>query len=91
MPRVPSPAAAYVGQRIAAIRVRQTMTQDQLAVRSDIDSSNIRSYESGRSMMNVQSLVRIATALGVEPGELVDGLTPEMFATPSSDKRRKAG
>lgn len=55
------------------------MTQDQLAVASDIDSSNIRSYESGRAMMNVRSLVRIATALGIAPGELIDELTPDMF------------
>lgn len=55
------------------------MTQDQLAVNADIDSSNIRSYESGSAMMNVRSLVRIATALDVPPGELIDELTPEMF------------
>lgn len=86
MPRVPSAAAAHVGERIAALRRRQAMTQDQLAVASDIDSSNIRSYESGRSMMNVHSLVRIAAALGVPPGDLLDGLTPEMF--PASASRR---
>ncbi len=79
MPRVPSAAAAFVGTRIAHFRARQGMTQDQLAVAADIDSSNIRSYESGRAMMNVRSLVRIATALEVTPGELIDELTPEMF------------
>lgn len=57
------------------------MTQDELAVQSHIDSSNIRSYESGRSMMNVHSLVRIAEALNVEPGDLLEGVTSEMFAT----------
>lgn len=31
------------------------MTRDQLAVATGIDSSNIRSYESGRALMNVQS------------------------------------
>ncbi|MGO2061248.1 MAG: helix-turn-helix domain-containing protein, partial [Microbacterium gubbeenense] len=70
MPRVPSAAAAHVGTQIADFRMRQSMTQDQLAVASDIDSSNIRSYESGRAMMNVRSLVRIADALGVLPGDL---------------------
>lgn len=29
--------------------------------------------------MNLSSLVRIATALDVEPGFLVEGLTPDMF------------
>lgn len=79
MPRVPSAAAAHVGAQIVHFRTRQGMTQDQLAVASDIDSSNIRSYESGRAMMNVRSLVRIADALGVLPGDLIDGVTPDMF------------
>jgi transcriptional regulator with XRE-family HTH domain len=83
MPRVPSAAAALVGTRIAHFRARRGMTQDQLAVNADIDSSNIRSYESGRAMMNVRSLVRIATALDVPPGELIDELTPERFDTRS--------
>lgn len=58
------------------------MTQDQLAVKAGIDSSNIRSYESGRAMMNISSLVRIAEALEVEPGELLEGVTSEMFGAP---------
>ncbi|MTE24262.1 helix-turn-helix domain-containing protein [Microbacterium sp. ZXX196] len=82
MPRVPSSAAAHVGAKIAEFRKRNVMTQDQLAVASRIDSSNIRSYESGRAMMNVHSLVRIAEALGVEPGEILDGVTAEMFDAP---------
>lgn len=84
MPRVPSAAAAHVGAQIAHFRMRQSMTQDQLAVASDIDSSNIRSYESGRAMMNVRSLVRIADALGVLPGDLIDGVSPDMFDAQSA-------
>ncbi len=67
------------------------MTHDKLAATTDIDSSNIRSYESGRAMPSVHTLVRIAAALGIAPSELIDGLTLEMFATPSTDRRRRAG
>lgn len=56
------------------------MTQDELAVAADIDSSNIRSYESGRAMMSISSLVRIAEVLQIEPGELPEGITSNMFA-----------
>ena len=55
------------------------MSVDQLAVASRIDSSNIRGYEAGRGLMNVQSLVRIAEALEVDPGVLLAGVTSEMF------------
>jgi len=55
------------------------MTVDQLAVASGIDSSNVRSYEAGRAMMNLRSLVRIAEALGVSPGDLLEGVSSELF------------
>ncbi|WP_442927999.1 helix-turn-helix domain-containing protein [Microbacterium sp. MMO-10] len=74
MPRNASPAAAQIGSRIAMLRKTASMTVDQLAVATKIDSSNIRSYESGRAMMNVRSLVRIACALDVDPGTLLKRL-----------------
>jgi transcriptional regulator with XRE-family HTH domain len=67
------------------------MTQDELAAATGIDSSNIRAYENGRAMPSVQSLVRIAYALGVDPGVLLDGLLPELFALSADDGRRRAG
>lgn len=89
VPRVASAAAAHIGERIAAARQRYTMTQDQLAVRADIDSSNIRSYEKGRAMPSIHTLMRIASALDTEPGTLLDGLTLELFDAPA--RRRDAG
>lgn len=83
MARTPSPAAALIGQRIAARRKARAFTQDELAVLSGIDSSNIRSYESGRSMLSVLTLVRIAEALDSPPGDFLVDLTPEMFAGPT--------
>ena len=63
------------------------MTQDQLAAASGIDSSNIRAFESGRSMPNVLSLVRLATAMSIEPGQLLEGLTLEHFAAGAVNAR----
>lgn len=79
MPRVPSAAAVHVGRQIAQTRQKYSMTHDQLAARSGIDSSNIRSYESGRAMPNIHTLVRIADALDIDPGTLLDGLTLDLF------------
>lgn len=55
------------------------MTQDQLAAAAEIDSANLRAYINGRAMPNVHSLVRIASALEIALGELLDGLTVEQF------------
>ncbi|MDQ4215494.1 helix-turn-helix transcriptional regulator [Microbacterium capsulatum] len=89
MPRVPSAAAAHIGARIRTARESSTMTQDQLAVRSDIDSSNIRAYETGRSLPNLQTLVRIADALRTPAGYFLEGVTVEMFPVAASDGRRR--
>lgn len=72
-------------------RQRLVMTQDQLAVKAGIDSSNIRSYESGRAMMNVYSLVRISEALDVEPGDLLDGVASDMFTPVRAGAQKSAG
>ncbi|WP_374947033.1 helix-turn-helix domain-containing protein [Agreia sp.] len=90
MPRVPSDAAAHVGRLIVENRLRVALTQDQLAAGSGIDSSNIRAFENGRAMPSVHSLVRIAGALGLEPGTLLVGLTPELFAVAADDGRRRS-
>ncbi|WP_375386569.1 helix-turn-helix domain-containing protein [uncultured Microbacterium sp.] len=89
MPRVPSAAAAHIGRQIAETRRRYTVTQDQLAVRAGIDSSNIRSYESGRAMPSIHTLLRIADALDTDPATLLEGLTLEHFD--SGARARKAG
>jgi transcriptional regulator with XRE-family HTH domain len=91
MPRVPSPAAAHIGGLIAEQRTRLGLTQDQLAARSDIDSSNIRAYENGRAMPNLHSLMRIAGALDVEVAALLAGLELGMFPVAESDGRRRSG
>lgn len=68
-----------IGAQIAEFRKAQALSVDGLAYKSGIDSSNIRAYEAGRAMMNVRSLVRIADALGVDAGVLLEGVEPSMF------------
>jgi len=91
VPRVPSPAAVRIGELISDARKRRGITQDELAVLTQIDSSNIRGYEKGRSMMGIPTLIRIADALKVEPGELLNDVTPEMFTVLAVDGRRRTG
>lgn len=80
MPRTPSSAAEHIGARIQAFRRNRGFSQDQLAVETGINSANIRSYESGRALTALPTLVRLAEALSVKPESLVEGLTTDMFA-----------
>ena len=90
MPRVTSDAAAHIGRRIAERRRQIAITQDELAAGSVIDSSNIRAYENGRAMPSIHSLVRIAIALGLDPGALLEGLTLDLFTARVQDGRRQS-
>ena len=66
------------------------MTQDQLAVGSEIDSSNIRAYEMGRALPNLLSLIRIAEALRTPAGYFLEDVTVDMFPAAKTDGRRRA-
>lgn len=66
------------------------MTQDQLAVRADIDSSNVRAYESGRAMPSIHTLLRIAVAMRTPIDYFLKDVTLEMFPVSSADGRRRA-
>lgn len=61
------------------VRKERRLTQDQLAVASNIDSSNVRSYESGRAMMSIPTLIKLAEALRTPPGHFLDGVTRDML------------
>ncbi|WP_286300992.1 helix-turn-helix domain-containing protein [Microbacterium suwonense] len=65
------------------------MTQDDLASRSGIDSSNIRAYESGRAMPSIHTLLRIAVAMRTPIDYFLTDLTLEMFPANASDGRRR--
>ena len=60
-----------VGERIKGLRLKRGLTQKQVADSCGIADSAIRKYESGKVTPKYEMLQRIATALGVHPGELM--------------------
>ena len=72
-----------IGANIRCARVRRHLTQDDLAQAVHTTRQTISNYETGRSRPDVETLQRLADALGVELTELLDG-------APSADARRAA-
>lgn len=60
---------------IRRIRAEKGLTQDALAQGASMDPAEIRRIESGRRDPGVRVLSRVATGLGVEPAELLDGIS----------------
>ncbi|HWQ13885.1 MAG TPA: helix-turn-helix transcriptional regulator [Roseiflexaceae bacterium] len=63
-----------VGQRLRELRLRQNITQDELARMLGTSRTTITHYEAGRRPMTVSTIVAIAAALKVPPAALLGAL-----------------
>lgn len=72
-----------IGKNIRLARLHRKLTQDELAQKVHTTRQTISNYETGRSRPDVETLQRLADALGVELTELLDGAL-------SADARRAA-
>ena len=61
-----------VAMKIKLLRNMQGLTQDELAEKSDLSATAFGAIERGTSVAGIDTLERIAIALGIELKELVD-------------------
>ena len=72
-------ALAKIGLRIRALRASRGFTQESFASEAGLDRAYYGGVERGERNISALNLIRIASALGVEVGELfplVEDLTP---------------
>lgn len=69
-----------VGEEIRKLRKKQNLTQEDLAEKTDIDYRSIGSIERGERNITLQTLEKIAKALGV---------TPQIILSTSKDDERE--
>ncbi len=79
--RTPELLVRDVGRRIRELRIRAGLKQREAAAKLGIAVRTYQRYESGQNHW-LSTLERIADALGVPPGDLLD--------RPSRDRRRSA-
>ena len=61
-----------IGQRIAQKRKEKGLSQEDLAGLCDMDRSYLSEIENGHKNLSVTVLIKIATALGIRSGDLID-------------------
>jgi transcriptional regulator with XRE-family HTH domain len=61
-----------IGKKIAALRKKQGLTQEDLAGAAEIDRSFLSEIENGHKNLSVETLKKIADALGVKASKLLD-------------------
>lgn len=79
MPKVKSVAAIKIGKRIRAVRTQLGISLEDLGELSEISWTNIGKIERGDSSPTAESLVRIATALEVDPGMFLSGVSADDY------------
>jgi transcriptional regulator with XRE-family HTH domain len=59
--------------------VTADMSQEELAFRADIHRTQVSLIEGGERLPRLETLVKLAGALGVTPNDLVEGIAWEPF------------
>lgn len=62
---------AEIGENIKRARVRKDMTQYDLAESAGVSQPAISQIETGRNKVSLETLVKLAKALGISPAELL--------------------
>ncbi len=65
------------GARVAEIRKLKAISQEELALSSGLDRSYVGSVERGQRNISIANIYKLATALGVGPGDLLQSLDGE--------------
>ena len=74
MPEPISPATQAFGARVREHREALGLSQEALAAKSNVHWTFLGQVERGRRNLSLHNLLKIAAGLGVDPGELVQGL-----------------
>ncbi len=67
--------AAEFGKRLRRMRLDAGWSQEQMAQAAGVHRTYVGHIERGETSPTLYSIVRFAQALGLEPGDLVNGLT----------------
>lgn len=70
----PSEATVEFGKRVRKLREAQGLSQEALADRCGVHWTFLGQVERGQRSIRLDNILRIASGLGVQPGELLNGL-----------------
>lgn len=79
MPKIHSAAAETIGRRVRAVRNELGISLEDLGELSGINWTTIGKIERGVTSPATESLVRIASALEVDPGTFLEGVTAQDY------------
>jgi transcriptional regulator with XRE-family HTH domain len=66
--------AERFGRNLRRVRNREDLSQEQLGRRASLHRTEIGLLEKGERVCRIDTLIRLAGAMAVPPGELLDGI-----------------
>jgi len=78
MAEIPQPSRRFAAN-LRRLREVASFSQEELTFRADIHRTQISLIEGGKRMPRLDTLVKLAGALGVTTDDLVDGITWEPY------------
>jgi transcriptional regulator with XRE-family HTH domain len=85
----PSQFSIQFGQRIRHLRETKGWSQEELANAANLHRTHISLIENAKRSVQLETIERLATALGVEPADLFPSLGPPPTPTASRTERDK--
>jgi len=82
-------AAAAFGKVLRRLRRQRGLTQEQLGLESDLRRTYVSLLELGRQQPSLTTILKLATALGEPPGNLVDLAVAELHRSEPSQGRKR--
>ena len=79
VPKILSAAARIIGNRIRDARLGQGISMEDLSALSGMSVTSVGKIERGVQSPTAETLVRLAAALEIDAGKLLDGLGPADF------------
>lgn len=74
-----SEAARIIGARIRDARSALGVSMEDLSALSEVSVTSVGKIERGAQSPTAETLIRLATALEIDPGRLISGITAEDF------------
>ncbi len=66
--------ALRFGENLRRIRRHLGLSQDELAARASLHRTEIGMLENGQRVARITTLIQLAGAMGIDPGELIVGI-----------------
>lgn len=73
-------SARVIGRVLRAARERSRLTQQELALRADMDRAYVNEVENGKRSVSVDRMLRLCLAIGVATGTVMNRIERELRA-----------